>query len=91
MGCVITTLIVTFNLAIVIKPPYFANIVRLLQVFCEHLVNTVDLVLTILVKLIHGQTLANRTKPGPSLQLWTWVCVHIHEFHAHLQNSLTYK
>ncbi len=84
MGCVTTTLIVTFNLPIVIKAPYFTNSVRLLQVFCEYLVNTVDLVLTILVKLIHGQTSANTTKPGPSLQLWTWVCVHIHEFHGHL-------
>jgi len=39
----------------------------------------------------HGQTLANRTKPGPSFQLQTWACVHIHEFHTHLQNSLTYS
>jgi hypothetical protein len=32
----------------------------------------------------HGQTLANRTKPGPSLQLQTWVCIYILEFHTHL-------
>jgi hypothetical protein len=23
----------------------------------------------------HGQTLANRTKPGPSLQVETWLCL----------------
>ena len=40
---------------------------------------------------IHGQTLANRTKPGPGFQLQTWVCVYILEFHTHLQNGLTYS
>ncbi len=39
----------------------------------------------------HGQTLANRTKPGQSLQLQMWVCIYILEFYTHLQNGLTYS
>ncbi len=39
---------------------------------------------------MHGETLANRTKPGPGFQLQTSVWVYILEFHTHLQNGLTY-
>jgi hypothetical protein len=33
--------------------------------------------------LFHGQTLANRTKPGPTFQLWMWVCVRVDK-HLHI-------
>ncbi len=28
----------------------------------------------------NGQTLANRTKPGPSFQLWIWACIHVDKY-----------
>jgi hypothetical protein len=38
-----------------------------------------------------GQTVANGTIPGPSVQLQMWVCIYILEFHTHLQNGLFYS
>jgi hypothetical protein len=47
------------------------------KVFCLELV--LGKFFFVLFEHYHGQTLANRTKPGPSFQLFIWVCFCIHD------------
>ncbi len=43
----------------------------LLNIFCTN-IYILQNVQTKIIKISHGQTLANRTNPGPSFQLYKW-------------------
>jgi hypothetical protein len=55
----------------------FKQLLTFFKVCCSiKLIMLIVVMLSVtIVNFVHGQTLANRTKPGPSLQVEKWLCL----------------
>jgi hypothetical protein len=65
------------------KTPFLNGIFSLELIFSKYVKESISSKEVSGVCSKHGQTLTNKTKPGPSFQLYMWACVHVDK-HKHI-------